>query len=557
MAIALIHAILVLVVGQPVSQRSQARVDVLCGPYCVYVASLALGMQPGNVEEFVETFSPALKDGYSLLQLDEGARRIGLKTLAIHADLGMLARIRRPFACIAVLDNHFALIQDVDSADDTVLLVDPPHEKRLPIDTFKQMYSGDMLILSPSEVTVADGGYWRYFGAASMLLLVTVSAFAGIRALRKRGPNKGRVVTAAMLIGCTLAGGLAGCDSYPSHPVTSSGPAADSGSALRLEPPVLDFGKTFVDSPNQTIEGAVRLKNDGNVPIRIASLEKDCACTNTELDLQLIPPGTFAKLTTRIKVGDRSGPNRSTVTVVCTNESIPNQTVVVLWEAVTKLFTSPDSQALGRLDTRESRTVRQVLQARRISFCPDCRLTAESRHGLLSAAATLNPLAAGTSHDFDESALADSGVREVGNLEVTVKPGGEAGDYSAGIDIGLHCGTAVRSSLFVPVTWSIRPSIELHPSRLWLGVCRAGQDIEREVTVTSAENTPFQISSVSCDVSTLLKFAEFATDKSTSHRVRIGLRANADPGTHRVTLTLKLAGHRLSEALLPVSFLIK
>ena len=193
-----------------------------------------------------------------------------------------------------------------------------------------------------------------------------------------------------------------------------------------------------------------------------------------------------------------------------------------------------------------------------MSLCPDCRLTAEPNHGLLSASAGLAPVPAGRSHDVPRS-LQGADAPEIGYLEVAIASESDPGNYSGGVAVELHCGSAVRTSSFVPVSWSVRAPIEAMPPRLSLGVCAAGQIVEREVSLTSSLTRPFSIIGVACEPSSILVDSQIDRGERTDHKVRLGFRMDVSQGLGRGKLMFKVTEKGLSDSqvVVPVSFIVK
>lgn len=556
----LICAIAMVLAGQSSGQSSASRDNRLCGPYCLFVASVALGADPGRFEDFVASLGPPAADGYSMAQLEQAAGKLGLKTMGVRTRIESLGRVHKPFACIALMDKHFALIQDIDETGGMIAVLDPPDRRTIPIDTFSLEYSGSMLLLSPTGIVFRPELPWKAVGIAGIVL--AVPALLLLFYLRiKRGRHWGRTAIASgLIVGLILPlATIAGCDGRNSaSSAVGSGTKAVSRHTLRVEPPVVDLGSILVDSPVTTVEGKVQLWNDRTEPIRITSVTKRCECTTLLLDKPVILPSSSAQLTARIKVGDQPGPRQTMVTVVCEDRSIPDQDILFTWETKTRLFTDSQSSNLGRLVKGVQETRRFPLRLRAMSLCPDCRLTAESNHGLLSASASLAPVPAGRSHDVSRS-LQGADAAEIGYLEVAIASESDPGDYSGGVAVELHCGSAVRTSSFVPVSWSVRAPIEAMPPRLSLGVCAPGQIVEREVSLTSSLTRPFSITGVSCEPSSILINSQTDRGERIDHKVRLGFRMDVSQGLGRGKLTIKVTGKGLSDSQLvvPVSFIVR
>ncbi len=137
------------------------EVDSRRGGYCLYVALLASGFEPGTFEDFTRTLGEPGPEGYSMADLDRRARDAGAETIAIQSTLENLQARQEPFACIALLDSaHFVLLNQIE--ENHVSIVDPPRSYTLPIDTFRQTWSGNCLLIGPTPFASEESiNRWR------------------------------------------------------------------------------------------------------------------------------------------------------------------------------------------------------------------------------------------------------------------------------------------------------------------------------------------------------------------------------------------------------------
>jgi ABC-type bacteriocin/lantibiotic exporter with double-glycine peptidase domain len=126
-----------------------AASDPLCGAECLYTALVALGVDPGNYADFLQTVGPLDPRGLTLGRLAELAEERGLSTFLVETSLKNLRRRydEPPFACLAHVDgDHFLLIGDVQPQ--TVWTIDPPAESEVAAAVFEKRWRGHALLLS-------------------------------------------------------------------------------------------------------------------------------------------------------------------------------------------------------------------------------------------------------------------------------------------------------------------------------------------------------------------------------------------------------------------------
>jgi ABC-type bacteriocin/lantibiotic exporter with double-glycine peptidase domain len=184
------HAALMLlavVADEPDPTRSS---DPRCGSRCLYVALKGLGFSVKDLAELEERLGAPPVDGYTLAQLDSGARSYGAQTLGVETTIDNLRLRKPPFACIAHLTHdHFVLISDVNEASATV--GDPPHMRSVPLDTLRVVWDRKSLLIAPGPLVREEDlprppGWGLWQAAAAGIVIACGVAFAISHARRRR-----------------------------------------------------------------------------------------------------------------------------------------------------------------------------------------------------------------------------------------------------------------------------------------------------------------------------------------------------------------------------------
>jgi ABC-type bacteriocin/lantibiotic exporter with double-glycine peptidase domain len=157
---------------------------MLCGSYCLYVSLDSLGFAPGTFEEFRHRLGEPSRVGYSLLQLARCAESYGAKTAALETNLRTLRRVQQPHARVALFrSGHFVLVSGYD--DNTVEVIDPPHEYTIPRKLFEARWAGDILLISPTQLpNLSERNWWPWLALLTGLLAVS-GAFYLFRKLHR------------------------------------------------------------------------------------------------------------------------------------------------------------------------------------------------------------------------------------------------------------------------------------------------------------------------------------------------------------------------------------
>ena len=151
-------------------ERLSSGDDVLCGAYCVYVAARSLGLTGEEFGAFNAAMGSPGRLGYSMLDLEEAARRVGgfarsaklnaavLDEFAGDPDTQVIARVG---------GSHFVVVSRFGPQD--VVLIDPPYRREQPRSLFEAEWDGYAVVVSHNPIVIpetADAPWWPWAAAA-------------------------------------------------------------------------------------------------------------------------------------------------------------------------------------------------------------------------------------------------------------------------------------------------------------------------------------------------------------------------------------------------------
>lgn len=131
--------------------------NLRCGAFCLYLSLRSLDFEIKKYEEVETKLGQPGRLGYSMEELAKVAKSYGASVQGVDSNLDNLMQRTGRFACVALLDRaHFVNVYDVH--DGRVYVVDPPSQREIPVDAFRQIWTGKALIISdrsmPSEPDV-------------------------------------------------------------------------------------------------------------------------------------------------------------------------------------------------------------------------------------------------------------------------------------------------------------------------------------------------------------------------------------------------------------------
>ena len=112
------------------------------------------------------------------------------------------------------------------------------------------------------------------------------------------------------------------------HPLAASAqqPATTNVPRLVCDEPTYDFGTV---DPSTPVEHTFVLRNEGTLTLEITRVHASCGCTVANVTEKSVPPGGESRITSRLSLQGRSGPQSKTI-VVDSNDPQQPQTILTL-----------------------------------------------------------------------------------------------------------------------------------------------------------------------------------------------------------------------------------
>jgi hypothetical protein len=530
-------------------------VSAKCGSFCLFVALRSLDLIAEPYSRFEKHLPPPPVDGYSFGDLEQIAHQFGAHTLALEADLETLSRLDGRRACIAYLNQHFVIVSNIDKSRDTVSIIDPPARYNRTLQQFRRTYSQRALVIAPQPIAPpSSGSAWR----TALGIICTAAAVIGLLSMARSLAGRRRLAgsVAALLMvavgGCRPGNeGARGATSLADPPAT-----VGAGPVLRIEPQHYHAGKILAASEDHKLSMRVQLINDSDHPIRITELQKSCVCTSIDLENSTVPSHGRTSLHASFSLGNTPGPDLVAITVRTSQPGDAERVITCDWDLVTPLHTVPERCGFGRLDLGARASARLELWNRGITFCRKCDLRVESdRRSVVASFEAGSPVTRVDGHADGDISLQED--RRLGTICLDVQPQSEAGDFARLVDVTVQCGGIVRGKLSLPVQFSVRPRIEVHPARLWLGFAPPAARIERRVSIRSNDGTIFRVASVANSSGPFQARASFPDLRAVETHLDLSLVAPEQSGVYRGELEICVEGETRSHLTLPVSLIVR
>lgn len=295
---------ILLLFGSMHMQAADVPEQFRSGSYCLAVTIKTLAPDV-TLEQIEAVLGEPGSRGYSLLQLDETAKKFGFKTAMSQTNLDQIRyrknKIGERFVCLTfVKDDHFVLFYDLD--DSRVRICDPPMLSEFDIPVFEKFWSGKVLFISNQEMLTEEevlrSRKLRTRGTYFMVFIVSVVAiFLLAITIGKRRKTVSQVLLLAMLF---MISTICGCTTATE---TNDRSVDSSGGTLKIESK-RDIPGNIMSGTCKTIRVDSKVQNTKPANLKKQSFITKCDCTNTWIDtLGLIHDGT-ATLSTALKLGE-------------------------------------------------------------------------------------------------------------------------------------------------------------------------------------------------------------------------------------------------------------
>lgn len=103
-------------------------------------------------------------------------------------------------------------------------------------------------------------------------------------------------------------------------------PATTNAPRLVCDEPTFDYGTV---DPSTPVEHTFVIRNEGTLTLEITRVHASCGCTVANITEKSVPPGGESKITSRLSLQGRSGPQSKTI-VIDSNDPQQPQTILTL-----------------------------------------------------------------------------------------------------------------------------------------------------------------------------------------------------------------------------------
>lgn len=242
--------------------------------------------------------------------------------------------------------------------------------------------------------------------------------------------------------------------------VTALAGVVRGGPVIEVHPRLLELGEAYLQ---ETVEGAIEVRNTGDEPLAILGIHRSCGCTVTALkeEDKTIAPGGSVRIGVTVKP-DRipaDGKFRREVTIISNASNEPEAKVAVVVVVRVALVAEPAALVVSDLELGRQQRL---------------PLTVRSGDGRAFRIESAQVGQEGVRVEFDAEREADEH-----KLQVLVGPFQVVDTYAT--RLVLHTTHPRQARLEVPVLVSLRRVVRLEPAALNLGLVAPGSVVRKRV----------------------------------------------------------------------------
>jgi hypothetical protein len=321
-------------------------------------------------------------------------------------------------------------------------------------------------------------------------------------------------------LGAALAGGLL---------LVLANAALAGPRATLVEPAHVEKGEV---EPGKVLHLEWTLRNDGDAPLLIESLEPTCYCTNGKADATSVPPGGSTKIRVTVDPSDFTGAIEKGVEITTNDAQTPTQLVQATMTVRPSIAVVPPELDFGAVPAAGSKELTVDLKA------------PKERPLRVKTATAAVPYLTVEQEPLQTDDRA--GVR----LFVKVKPGAPAGPFATSIIVETD--DAAKPRIEVPVRGKGAGGASFEPERLVFEAAAPGAAVG---TVTVRGGKGLQVTGVKCTSPALEATPQPQADGSIA--VRVSVAKGAKPGRITARLLIGTSDASQSELAVPVLGVVK
>lgn len=324
--------------------------DPVCGAKCLYIILRAFGEAPESFRKIVNELGPAPKQGYSLKELEDCARKHNLFAESAKLNREELARLCNMNSVIIHLNElgdsksgHFALCQNV-SESGVAIFDSNGFSGEVYID-FVDAWTGNALLVSNAPIDLNAGKPSQQYALGTYLLFAGFIAVGVMIALRIRKSKwiftKGFLMVIAAIVGCDSAK-IRVSEAEPDGIATS----AEALQSLETRPPsetgiwveedIVNAGDIQRKPGHKLLP--IKIYNSDSEPVEIKYSDFSCSCLTCRFSSLTIPVNS--SITCELQLETKVlGPKIATVMIL--TERNQQVSMAVDWNVIASLTSEP------------------------------------------------------------------------------------------------------------------------------------------------------------------------------------------------------------------------
>lgn len=256
----------------------------------------------------------------------------------------------------------------------------------------------------------------------------------------------------------------------PGETAAPAAPAHTPAPRLVCEAPEFDFGT--VDN-SQTVEHTYVLKNTGDLTLEITQVRPSCGCTVASITERNVPPGGETRITARLSLAGRQGPQHKVTTVESNDPQQPHFMLVLKGVAGMAMDVQPPRLIQGQLPAGSQPTNVATVSAQ--SDTPFQITAVESTSDRIKAA--VETVATGRVY------------------RVSVWPSEPLSPGQLEANLVIRTDHPQRPTLEVPVIFMVNTDLTVAPREMVFPAA-SEEPVTRYIIVRAAEGQSFQIAQV-------------------------------------------------------------
>ncbi len=309
--------------------------------------------------------------------------------------------------------------------------------------------------------------------------------------------------------------------------------AAGHGPKIDVPTKVKDFG---IVPQGKTIDATFQIVNDGDQTLEIRAVRPTCGCTVASYDKK-IAPGRAGLVKAKVDTTDFRGPITKSLLVLTNDAQTPTTTLVV--KAVVQPYLEVLPRPLVRFNVIQGETASQDLTV----------VTDQKRDFKITKVEASVPFIKASVRPLGPNELVAGKYKKQYRVTLTVGKDAPVGPVNA--TVLIHTTHPKAKQLKVRVYGVVRSLLYVTPSQIQFGTVEAKVKPGRNVILVNNRSTAVKVTAAA------IGDPAFATqvipiEEGRRYQIAVTVKADAKPGLHSTTLTIRTTDPKFPELKVPV-----